>query len=181
MDHWEDWQKVYQYGTLVIWPPDQVREVINRQREKYDPVSAAYVEAHITLTQPLLYPLSTPEWNAVEKIIHSFTVFDIQFGPSRSFLPYPCIWYEVQPANKILELRKALHQTGFFNLSLEHTEGFIPHLTITEGQSGPVVDQELLTSIQRECDPGTFICQDVAYIIPDDGFCFGVGTRISLG
>ncbi len=61
MDHWEEWQKVYQYGTRVIWPPAEVREIVNHQREKYDPVSASFCGAHITLTQPLLNPLSDAE------------------------------------------------------------------------------------------------------------------------
>ncbi len=181
MDHWENWQKAYQHGTLVIFPPDPIRQMINKQREKYDPVSAAYTEAHITLTHPLLYPLSAPEWHTIENIIDSFTAFDIQYGPLRSFLPYPCIWYEIQPVNKILDLRKALHQSGLFDLSLEHRDGFIPHLTITEGQSGPDVDEKLLNILQQESCPGSFICQEVTYIIPDEGFCFEVDKKFSLG
>ncbi len=50
MDHWEEWQKVCQHGTMVIWPPAEVREIVSHQREKYDPVSASFCGAHITLT-----------------------------------------------------------------------------------------------------------------------------------
>ena len=180
-DDWEKWQKVYQHGTLVVWPPDDIRTIVNIQRKAYDPISAAVCETHITLTQPLLNPLIDTEWEHIQEIVSGFPAFEIQYGPLKSFLPYPCIWYEIQPVTKILDLRKALHQTGFFNLSLRHTEGFIPHMTITEGLSGPVVDEKLLSILQKESNRGSFICQDAAYLIPDERFCFGVGKRISLG
>jgi len=180
MDHWEEWQKVYQHGTLVIWPPDEVREIINFQREKHDPVSAAICEAHITLTQPLLKPLIGVEWEQVQEILKGFPAFEIQYGPIKSFLPYPCIWYDIQPGDKVLELRHALHQTGYFNLSLKHTDDFIPHMTITEGLSGSPVDEKLLTILQKQSSQGSFICQDAAFIMPDESFCFRVIKRLSL-
>ena len=180
MEHWEEWQKVYQHGTIVILPPDGVREIVNHQRDKYDPVSAAICDAHITLTQPLLNPLSDTEWGNIQDILIRFPAFEIQYGPIKSFLPYPCIWYEIQPEDKVLDQRRALHQTGYFNLSLKHTDDFIPHMTITEGLSGPPVDEELLTELQEQSSQGSFICHDVAFIVPEESFCFGVVKRISL-
>ena len=105
MDHWEEWQKVYLHGTFVIWPPDDVREIINRQRYEYDPKSASICETHITLTQPLLKPLSKEDWNRIQEISSNIIPFEIQYGPLKSFLPYPCIWYEIQPVKIILDLR----------------------------------------------------------------------------
>ncbi len=181
MDHWEEWQKVYQHGIMVIWPPDEIRKIINAKREAYDPVSASFCGAHITLTQPLLNTLSDAEWGNIQDILGRFPPFEIQYGPTKSFLPYPCIWHEIQPEEKILDLRHALHQTGYFNLSLEHTDDFIPHMTITEGLSGPPVDEELLTILQEQSSQGSFICQDAAYIVPDESFYFGVVKRLALG
>ena len=112
-------------------------------------------------------------------ILIRFPAFEIQYGPIKSFLPYPCIWYEIQPEDKILDLRHALHQTGYFNLSLTHTGDFIPHMTITEGLSGPPVDKELLTKLQEQSSQGSFICHDAAYIVPDESFCLGVVKRLS--
>ncbi len=180
MDHWEEWQKVYQHGTIVILPPDEIRNVVNGQRETYDPVTASFCEAHITLTQPLLNPLSDTEWGNIQDMLRRFPAFEIQYGPIKSFLPYPCIWYEIQPADKILALRNALHQTGYFNLSLKHTDDFIPHMSITEGLSGPPVDEELLTILQEQSSQGSFICQDAVHIVPDESFCFGVVKRLPL-
>ena len=181
MEHWEEWQKVYQHGTIVILPPDGVREIVNHQRDKYDPVSAAISEAHITITQPFLNPLSDTAWGNIQDILIRFPAFKIQYGPIKSFLPYPCIWYEIQPGDKVLDLRRALHQTGYFNLSLTHTDDFIPHMTITEGLSGPPVDKELLTKLQEQSSQGSFICHEAAYIKPDKSFWFGLEKRLPIG
>lgn len=39
MKSWEEWQKSYQYGLIVIRPPDEIRDLVNKQREEYDPLS----------------------------------------------------------------------------------------------------------------------------------------------
>ena len=180
MDTWEDWQKPYQYGTLVIWPPGDIREVINSQREKYDPVSQSYCETHITVTQPLSRWLDEEEWHKVRIILADFEPFEIAYGPLNSFLPYPCIWYEVEPRERVLEIRNALHKTGYFNLELKHPKNFIPHMTITEGLSGPAVDEGLLQLLQGESGTGSFKCEGLAYIVPDDSFRLQVRSVLPL-
>ena len=181
MEHWEEWQKEYQFGTIVIWPTDDVRKFVNKQRETYDPISQSFCETHITVTQPLIKTLFNDEWDHVQRVIKEFNAFEINYGPLSSFLPYPCIWYEIDPAEKVLDIRQALHKTGFFNLTLKHTEGFIPHMTITEGQSGPPVDESLLEKLQDESVSGSFQCQELALINPDEGFRFRVIRTLPLG
>lgn len=181
MDHWEDWQKEYVHGAMVIWPPVEVREIVNRQRERYDPKSAAICETHITLTQPLLRQLEPLDWKEVEQIAGQFQPFEISYGPLKSFLPYPCIWYNIQPMDRVLEIREALHKTGFFNLSLPHPEDFIPHMTITEELSGPKVTEELLVNLQAQSQPGKFTCSEITLIVPDNNFTFHARRQFPLG
>jgi len=181
MKNWKEWQKPYRYGLLVIQPPDEIWELVNKQREEYDPLSQSYSEAHISVTQPLLKTLSEIEWDRILRIVEGYGSFRVDYGPINSFLPYPCIWYEIKPAEKVLDLRQALHQTGFYNLSLPHREGFIPHMTITEGLSGPTVDKKLFNRLQGESSQGTFLCQQLTYIVPDDKFYFQIGKTIPLG
>jgi 2'-5' RNA ligase len=180
MNSWEDWQKPYQFGTLVIWPPDALREIVNSQRERIDPVSGSYCEAHITVTQPLSGYLDDEEWDRLETILSSIVSFEISYGPLKTFLPYPCIWYEIQPAEKVLELRNVLHQTGFFNLDMKHPQNFIPHMTITEGLSGPEVDENLFRMLQEESGKGLFHCKGLSYIVPDEDFRFQVKRFLPL-
>ena len=42
---WGDCRDGFRHGTLVIWPPDDVRAVVNALRECHDPASAAICEA----------------------------------------------------------------------------------------------------------------------------------------
>jgi len=150
MEEWPEWQRVYKYGTLVIWPPDRVGEVVNRLRHQYDPVSQSFCGAHITLTQPFLRQPSSNEWVELCEVVSSFESFEIQYGPINTFLPYPCIWFEIHPSELVLVIRQALHATGMFNLDLPHTEDFIPHMTVTEGQSDIDVTEELYTKLRDE-------------------------------
>ena len=180
MELWEDWQKPYQFGTLVIWPPDEIRAVVNSQRERIDPVSGSYCETHITITQPLRRDLGDQEWDQLKAILSNFDSFEITYGPLKNFFPYPCIWYEIQPAEKVLEIRGSLHQTGFFNLDLEHPKDFIPHMTITEGLSGPEVDENLFHTLQQESAQGTFQCAGLVLILPDRDFRFKVKKVLPL-
>ncbi len=181
MEEWPKWQKVYKYGTLVIWPPDRVGEVVNRLRHQYDPVSQSFCGAHITLTQPFLRQPSSNEWVELCEVVSSFESFEIQYGPIHTFLPYPCIWFEIHPSELVLVIRQALHATGMFNLDLPHTEDFIPHMTVTEGQSDIDVTEELYTKLRDEISGGSFICPDIAYIVPDRVFHFGIQRRLPLG
>jgi 2'-5' RNA ligase len=174
MKSWEDWQKPYQFGILVIWPPNELREIFSSQRERIDPISGSYCEAHITVTQPLCRHLDIEEWNELEVILSSFDTFEISYGPLQTFFPYPCIWYEIQPAEKILEIRDLLHQTNYFNLDMDHPKNFIPHMTITEGLSGPKVDDKLFHMLQQESGKGSFQCLGLSCIIPDKDFKFQV-------
>ena len=180
MNSWEDWQKPYGFGTLVIWPPDALREIVNSQREQTDPVSASYCEAHISVTQPLRGYPGSEEWKRLDSILSRIESFEISYGPINTFLPYPCILYDVQPTEKVLEIRNLLHQTGLFNLDMKHPQNFIPHMTITEGLSGPEVDENLFQLLQEESGKGIFQCKGLSYIVPDENFRFWVKKFLPL-
>ena len=178
MEGWEDWQKVYQFGTIVIVPPDEVCEIVDAQRQRIDPVSQSYCGTHITVTQPFIRSLNAAEWGQLNERVKTFESFEIRYGPLKTFLPYPCIYYQIDPSERILEMRGALHRTGFFNLSLSHTHDFIPHMTITEGLSGPSVDEVLFEKLSEESCPGSFRCTELAFIVPDEAFSFQIVYRL---
>ena len=180
MEEWSDWMKDYAFGTFVIWPPDSVRAMVNRLRQQYDPVSQSTCETHITLTQPFALQPGSHQWDELSRIASGFDPFSIQYGPINSFLPYPCIWFEIHPSEQVLEIRRALHGTGLFNLDRPHTDDFIPHMTITEGQSGIAVTEELHARLRDEISGGSFILSDLAYIAPDLRFHFEVRKRLPL-
>lgn len=170
--HWEPWQLPYRHGTLVIWPPQEVRNYVNQLRERLDPISHRYAEAHITLTQPFREPVTDSVIAKVQAVLDSEKSFAIAYGPLRSFLPSPVLWLDVQPSDRILRLRQKLHAIGVFDLSLPHTDDFRPHMTITEGLSGVPVDDELFRMLEPSISSGSFNCGSIAYIRPNDEFRF---------
>lgn len=178
MDNWPTWGKRFKPGLFIIQPPEDVSSIVNVQRKMYDPLSQSYIGAHITVTQPFLKEPSTSEWDHLVGILKEFLPFEIHYGPLKSFLPYPCIWYEIQPAVQILKIRSALHQTGLFNLQEGYIEDFIPHMTITEGQSGPEVTTALLKKLQKESPPGSFLCEELTLSLPDQDFHFSPTRKI---
>lgn len=174
MAEWSGWQRSYAFGMCVIWLPELVRGTVNVLRQRYDPASQAICEAHITLTQPFLRQPQKDDLELLARIAADFAPFEIHYGPLNSFFPYPCIWLEVRPVKQILSLRRALHNTGLFDLSLPHTDDFVPHMTITEGLSGPEVNHELLESMRPEVAGGSFTCTGFVHIVPDPNFHFEV-------
>lgn len=180
MDRWPDWGQRFGPGLFIILPPLKIRRVVDVQRETYDPVSQSYIGTHITVTQPFLKTPSEAEWDICVRALKNIQPFEIRYGPLKSFLPYPCIWYDVQPEETVLEIREVLHQTGLFNLQEGFIEDFIPHMTITEGQSGPEVTNALLDELQKESQTGAFLCEELVLSAPNQDFQFSALDTISL-
>jgi 2'-5' RNA ligase len=180
MSEWTDWQKSFRHGTFVIQPPAGVRGTVDRLRAECDPTSHSYFGTHITLTQPFVRQPRKDDWTRMVQVAAGFDAFRIEYGPLHSFLPYPCIWFEVRPRERVLEIREAFHAVGLFNLGLPHTDDFIPHMTITEGRSDRKVDESLLAELRDRSTEGSFLCTEVAYIIPDSRFHFAVRRTLAL-
>lgn len=176
----DEMQRVYACGTLVIWPPDEVREVVNFWRSRFDPQSQAICEAHITLTQPFLWEPDEHEFDLIKHVVASHRSFRIEYGPLNSFLPYPCVYLEVRPSEPILRLRDDLHHLGMFDLTQPHTEGFVPHLSITDGYPDAEQSRLILAALERDAPRGTFICARASYIRPDDDYHFKIERQFSL-
>lgn len=178
---WADWQLNYVHGLFVIWPPDPVRQAVNRLRQAYDPVSRATIEAHITLTQPFLTRPGDEEWAQLTQIVAGFEPLTISYGPVGTFFPNPVIYLAIQPREELLTLRRALHETRLFNLTLPYTDDFVPHMTITESRSGNVVDEVMLAEVRSQAPQGTFLMGEIAYAVPDERFHFEIGKRLLVG
>lgn len=180
-EDWKPWQVSYRHGTLAIWPPQAVRDYVNRFRRELDPISDGFEEAHITLTQPFRAPVTERVIDQVRSILAREMPFSIAYGPLRSFLPAPVLWLDVQPSERVLKLRHELHATGLFDLSLPHTDDFVPHMTLTEGLSGTPVNDALFRELAPSVERGTFTCEGIAFIRPNARFRFEVEREIAFG
>ncbi len=57
IEHWEDWQRDYRYGVILILPPSELAAEIDSLREQHDPKSHAISPAHISVSDPLCRPI----------------------------------------------------------------------------------------------------------------------------
>jgi 2'-5' RNA ligase len=177
----EGWVIPYLPGSLVILPPREVRERVNRLRRKYDPVSAWRIPPHITVTQPFRAEPGAAELALISRVLIDHQPVTLRFGPLRNFLPYPCIWFDVQPAEAVLALREELHRTGLFNTDLSYTDGFIPHMSITDGTPAAESTERLFRRVANRVRGGEFRVDELVYTRPDWQFRFLPVKSFDLG
>ncbi|NLE09774.1 MAG: hypothetical protein GX631_11045 [Dehalococcoidales bacterium] len=54
---WEEWQKAYRFGVILIFPPEVPVAEVNRLRNIHDSRGQSMCRAHISLTIPLPRPM----------------------------------------------------------------------------------------------------------------------------
>ncbi len=177
---WEEWQSEYKYGAFYIFPPEGVIEPIDNLRKIYDPKSASYCQAHISLSESLRGPLTNAQLEELRENLSSLQPFNIKYGQLRSFLPYPGVVYTITPEENVKELRSTIQTTSLFKNSPLKRQNFTPHMTIAEFIT---VDKtnELLITLSDKVPQGTFLCDAIEYAIPDDNFAFKRVLSIPLG
>lgn len=177
----EGWILPWLPGALVILPPPQVMDRVNRLRRRYDPESAAAIPAHVTVTRPFRAEPGPAELARVAAVIRRCRPFEVKFGPLINFLPHPCICFAIEPAGAVLELRRRLHATGLFNSDLAHPRRFVPHMSITDGSPPDAAETErLFRRLQNRVRGGRFACRQLVYTLPDWRYHFKPVLRIPL-
>lgn len=169
---WQNWQKDFQYGTLVFLPTGDVRQVADSLRNRFDPSSAKTCAAHVTITQPFTKAPNQHEITQLEKIVSSIGSIQIQLGPATTSPNQKLVWLDVSEKEKILFLRQRLHELGLFRTDLPLTKGFIPHLTISEAQRKPSEVSMMLKDLNSEYSPWNVQMSCVSWIIPNQDFVF---------
>jgi 2'-5' RNA ligase len=176
----EDWQKEYKYGAFYIFPPHGVIEPIDELRQTYDPTSASYCQAHISLSEPLCHPFTDEQLHELKTALSSIKPFEMHYGPLRIFPPYPGITYAIQPEDAFMHLRTVIHATSLFiGISLKHKD-IAPHMTIAEFITIERTE-ELLKELSAKVPEGKFLCESIEYAIPNKHFSFERVLTIPLG
>jgi 2'-5' RNA ligase len=175
---WPDWQRDYRYGVLVIEPPQELAAVLDPIRERFDPVSADRVGAHITVTPPFVDAPTPTDEARVGSVVGRVPSMRLQLGTPTRFGGSSVIYLPVVNSGAVLWLREVLLGTGLFRLDLPHTTDFVPHLTISEFGTTP--EAALRTVIPA---PGrrAFQVRAIAWLVPNEEFRFGVRRTFPLG
>lgn len=164
--NWEDWQKEYRYGALYIFPPTDITEYVDELRRTYDPRSANAAQAHLSLSEPLLGPLTAPQLGELRWVLARARPFHVHYGPLRWFPPYPGVTYAITPEEPFMELRAAIHATSMFEHSPLQRRDIAPHMTIAEFIS---IEEtaSLLEALSGRVREGDWLVDTVEYAAPD--------------
>ncbi len=177
---WLEWQQEYRFGALFIFPPPGLIEPIDELRHRYDPGSARSCQAHISLSEPLRGPLTREQILELNAVLATVEPFDIRYGPLRVYSPYPGVAYVIEPEDRFMQLRRAVHSTSNFRTGPFERQHVPPHMTIAE-----FITLERSFELQRELDgsvpEGSFRCDAIEYAIPTDRLHFERVLVLPLG
>ena len=143
-DSWEDWQLDYRLGLILIMPPKEVSDLIDPLRERYDPKSHATCVTHISVSDPLSLEMTPDIETEIRAIVQDFQPFALQ---------------------------QALHKSRAFGGKVYKRRHILPHMTIAEFISIQE-SLELCDQLQNTAPKGSFICDRLEYIVPDDNMSF---------
>jgi hypothetical protein len=178
---WDDWQREYRLGLILILPPDELRRQVDALRREHDPRSVAICEAHISLSEPLMKEWSPGLEREVCAVLATVEPFEIRYGPLRTFDPYPGVAYRIEPEDRFFALRTKLHATSAFEGSALRRKDIPPHMTIAEYLPDMPASEALLDSLQGKVPEGAFLCDHLTLIVPDEGFRFRRVLDLPLG
>lgn len=178
---WEGWFFEYVYGGFYIFPPFEVSRPIDELRKKFDPKSDRYCQAHISLSGPLGQPLTNELLAEIEAAIKYIEPYEISYGPLITFPPHPGVCFDVRPADKFFDLRKAVHGCSAFTGSDVSRKSIPPHITIAEFGLTYDASEELRKTLNKTVPEGKFWCDSIEYAVPNDNFYFERRLRIPLG
>ncbi len=179
-DHWENWWHGYYYGAFYIFPPEEVMKEVDALREKYDPKSAGFCRAHISLSEPLNKKISASDVESLRNDLSSMNPFEIKYGPLRTHPPYPGVTYTITPENEFERLRKVIHENKLFQgVELKRSK-IVPHMTIAEFITMEQTN-ELFDELKGEVKSGKFLCKEIVLAVPNNDMYFNPIISIPIG
>jgi 2'-5' RNA ligase len=178
---WLDWQKHYRLGVILVLPPEPARSRINLLRARYDPQSHKHLEAHISLTVPFQKEPDDRHWTELERIASQFQAIPICYGPVVPFLPRPGAALDIQPQAQLDKLRLALEVSEVFLGAPPRQYPFWAHMTIAEFVSMEITKQLMSDLEDERAATGSFVCDHLTYVVPDEEFRFTERRSLKLG
>jgi len=177
---WEDWQKGYRFGVLLVLPPDPPRSQVDALRARHDRRSHAFCGAHVSLRVPLPRPVTPAHWAELEAMASGVAPFTARYGPLRHYLPHPGVCLRIEPQAELDHLRAALKSASCFAGATPRTHPFSAHMTLAEFVSADET-QRLMRELAGAAPRGSSLCDAVSYVVPDAGFRFTQRGRLQLG
>ena len=86
---WEDWQRDYRFGLILIMPPPEVSQDIDLLRAKYDPRSAASCPTHISLSDPLSREMTPDLIDEINNVLTDVQPFTLHYDKPHASTRHP--------------------------------------------------------------------------------------------
>ena len=177
--NWEAWQLEYQFGAFYVFPPEELRQKLNNLREKYDPKSQSYCDAHISLTVPLPKLIDSSDLKLFSEALSAVKSFELTYGPPSSYPGIPGVVLKVEPKAQFRLLVETLESVSAFHGAKSRRFPYSPHMTIAEFISLERTE-EIITELASLKLEGSFKCDKIAYAAPDKNFHFAERDFIQL-
>lgn len=169
--NWEEWQRDYRLGVILILPPPEVAQQIDPLRAKYDPRSFATSPTHISVTDPLSKEMTPDLQHEIQGILTGISPFELHFDKPQASIEFAGVSYPVRPQEPIDALKQALHASSAFGGESHQRRDIPAHMTIAEFLS---IEESLLLceQLQDTAPTGSFICDRLSLVVPDQDFSF---------
>jgi 2'-5' RNA ligase len=177
---WEDWQRDYRLGLILIIPPDEVSRQIDSLRAEYDPRAYAICPTHISLSDPLRREMTPELEKEVREILSKIEPFTLRYDKPHASTEHPGVAYPITPQEPIDNLKEALHAAAVFEGKVYRRRHVPAHMTIAEFIS--IEDSlRLCADLQDSAPSGSFLCDRLEFIVPDKSFRFQKRGTFFLG
>jgi hypothetical protein len=180
ISRWEDWQRDYRLGLILIMPPAEVSRQIDPLRAKYDPYSHAICPTHISLSDPLRREMTPELAQEIQNILHKIEPFMLYYDKPQASTQRAGVAYPVTPQKPIDDLKEALHTATIFEETMYQRRHIPAHITIAEFisiEDGLTLCAELADSAPS----GSFLCDRLEFVVPDADFHFQRRGTFFLG
>jgi len=177
---WDDWQRDYRLGLILIMPPEEVSRQIDPLRAKHDPYAFAICPAHISVSDPLQRGMTPDVEDEIRNILNRIKPFTLYFDELYASPDYSGVIYPIRPKEPIDALKAALHPASAFSGKTYSRRHIPPHMTIAEFisiEDGLKLRDQLFDSAPH----GSFVCDRLEFIVPDDDFHFQRKLTFFLG
>jgi hypothetical protein len=178
--NWEEWQRDYRLGLILIMPPEEVSQQIDPLRQNYDPYAFAICPTHISISDPLLRELTPAYEKEIEEILRRIEPFVLHYDKPHASTEHAGIAYPITPQQPIDQLKDTLHTTTVFDGKVYRRRHIPAHMTIAEFIS--IEDGlKLCAELQETAPSGSFLCDRLEFIVPDQDFHFQRVRTFFLG
>jgi 2'-5' RNA ligase len=177
---WKKWMKEYQYGIVLIIPPEPHKTVVNALRQAYAWSQSSQCDAHISLSVPVPGPVDPVDLQDLETRLANFKPFHLNYGPIITGGDGRGIVLDIEPQETLKALLALVEGGRMFQGASERKWPYLGHLTIAEMLT-TAQSQEIRAELSSLSLSGQFLVDHLSYVVPDENFAFTERAKISIG